>query len=184
VLRYYGFGNVVATASRRNFELVKGCGALEVFDYADEDVGERIEAKVGRVDLVLDCIGSAEGSVRPISRIVGEGGAKVAILLPIIVRDATELVEPEYAMDGQAVAEWKEGVEVKGVRTHNYLNNQFHAEHLQPNIMPAMLAQGIVKPNKQKIVEGPTLLDRAQKAMDMLRRKEVSGERLVWKVAE
>ena len=50
--------------------------------------------------------------------------------------------------------------------------------------MPALLAEGIVKPNRTKIVEGKTLLARAQKAIDMLRRKEVSGERLVWKVAE
>jgi hypothetical protein len=50
--------------------------------------------------------------------------------------------------------------------------------------MPAMLAQGIVKPNKQRIVEGPTLLARAQAALDILRRKEVSGERLVWRVAD
>ena len=50
--------------------------------------------------------------------------------------------------------------------------------------MPALLAEGVVKPQRQKIVGGATLLERAQKAMDMLRRKEVSGERLVWRVAE
>lgn len=50
--------------------------------------------------------------------------------------------------------------------------------------MPAMLANGTVEPNKQKIVEGRTLLERAQKALDMLRRKDVSGERLVWRIAE
>ena len=50
--------------------------------------------------------------------------------------------------------------------------------------MPTVISEGIVKPNKAKIVEGKTLLERAQKAIDMLRRKEVSGERLVWKVTE
>ncbi len=50
--------------------------------------------------------------------------------------------------------------------------------------MPAMLAQGIVKPNKQKIVEGKTMLERAQRALDTLRSKSVSGERLVWRVAD
>jgi hypothetical protein len=48
--------------------------------------------------------------------------------------------------------------------------------------VPALLRDGIVKPNKQKIVEGGTLLERAQTALDMLRRKEVSAERLVWRV--
>ena len=47
-----------------------------------------------------------------------------------------------------------------------------------------MLANGIVKPQRQKIMEGASMLERAQNALDMLRRKEVSGERLVWKVAD
>lgn len=50
--------------------------------------------------------------------------------------------------------------------------------------MPAMLAGGIVKPNAQRVVEGKTLLERAQKAIDALRQREVSGERLVWRVAD
>ena len=50
--------------------------------------------------------------------------------------------------------------------------------------MPTMLKEGIVTPQKQKIVEGATLLERAQKAMNMLRRKEASMERLVWRVSE
>lgn len=48
--------------------------------------------------------------------------------------------------------------------------------------MPTMLKEGIVTPQKQRIVEGKDMLERAQKAMDMLRRKEASMERLVWKI--
>ena len=50
--------------------------------------------------------------------------------------------------------------------------------------MPTHWATGVVKPNRQRIIEGATLLERAQKAMDALRKKEVSGERFVWRVAE
>ena len=50
--------------------------------------------------------------------------------------------------------------------------------------MPAMLAESIIKPNAQRFVEGKTLLERAQSAIDALRRREVSGERLVWRVAD
>jgi hypothetical protein len=50
--------------------------------------------------------------------------------------------------------------------------------------MPALLAGGGVKPNRQLIVEGATLLERAEKALDLLRRKVPSAERLVWRVAE
>jgi hypothetical protein len=45
------------------------------------------------------------------------------------------------------------------------------------------LAEGVIKPNRQKIVEGETLLERAQNALNMLRKKEASAERLVWRVS-
>jgi hypothetical protein len=41
--------------------------------------------------------------------------------------------------------------------------------------MPTLLASGVVKPNRQRVIEGAALLERAQKAMDALRRKEVTG---------
>ena len=50
--------------------------------------------------------------------------------------------------------------------------------------MPAMLAGGAVKPSRAILVEAPTLLGRAEKALDMLRRKVPSAERLVWRISE
>lgn len=212
ILAYYGYCNVIATASRRNFDLVKESGAAHVVSYDSlaADLKRDIEAGLGGiVDLVIDCIGNRDGSVQAIAGIA-EAGAKVAVMLPVVVRDASENMEPEYAMEVEKVVRWREGVEVKGVRTHFYLDvspyleytfsrlftkasrtrvltgrqDLFLASHLQPEIMPTLLAQGVIRPNKQKFVEGATLLQRAQKALDILRRKEVSGERLVWRVAQ
>ena len=64
------------------------------------------------------------------------------------------------------------------------MQNEFFKEHLQSEIVPALLEQGVVKPNRRRVVEDATLLERVQKAIDMLRRKEVSGERLVFRVTE
>jgi hypothetical protein len=50
--------------------------------------------------------------------------------------------------------------------------------------MHAMLRDGIVEPNKIQVVEGKTMLERAEKALELLRNKKVSGERLVWRVSE
>ena len=50
--------------------------------------------------------------------------------------------------------------------------------------MPALLESGVVKPNRARIVEGKTLLERAQNALNLLRQRAPSGERLVWRVAE
>lgn len=185
ILQWYGYKNLLATASKRNYALLEKYGARSVFDYNESSVTEQILAAAADkgVRLVLDCIGSQSSSLTPITKIAGKG-ATVAVLLPVIVRDASETEAPIYTMDVQSAADWKEGVEVKGVRTHFYQENDFFKEHLQPTIMPQMLAMGIVRPNRQKIVEGKTLLDRAQKALDMLRRKEVSGERLVWRITE
>jgi hypothetical protein len=66
----------------------------------------------------------------------------------------------------------------------NREKNEFFKHHLQPDIMPTMLKEGIVSAQKQILVEGATILERAQKAMDMLRRKEASMERLVWRVSD
>ena len=50
--------------------------------------------------------------------------------------------------------------------------------------MPQLLGQGVVQPNKQRVIEGKTMLERAQTALDLLREKAISGEKMVWRVAE
>lgn len=49
--------------------------------------------------------------------------------------------------------------------------------------MPEMLAKGVVKPNRYRVVEGRDLKERATRALDLLR-DGVSAEKLVWRVAE
>lgn len=189
VLTHFGYRNLIATASSQHHGLLKTYGATATFNYRDADVVQRILASTPHgIPFILDCIGSLYGSVAPLTKIASSG-SKVAILLPVIVRDATAEVAPEYGMDVVAAASsigspWAEGVDARGVRTHHYLDNKLFAEKLQSEIMPAALRQGWVKPNKVRVVEGDTLLERAQKAMDLLRDRAVSGERLVWRVAE
>lgn len=134
ILRYYGYRNLLTTASKQHHELLKEYGARECFDYRDGDVVDALLNSAAHVTdhhtttctnapaiaFILDCIGSQEASIRPISKLA-QTGAKVAILLPVIVRDASEDIEPIYAMDVNSIVPWKEGVEVRGVRTHSHL---------------------------------------------------------------
>jgi hypothetical protein len=123
ILRYYGYTNIFATASRKHHQKMRSLGAKEVFDYTDPDVVSGI-LQAGSDDgipLIFDCIGSKLGSIVPISKIA-KSKAKVAILLPVIVRDSSESQSPEYEMDVKAAAEWEVGVDVRGVRTHFYLD--------------------------------------------------------------
>jgi NADPH:quinone reductase-like Zn-dependent oxidoreductase len=123
VLRYYGYKNIIATASSKHHNKLRGLGAKEVFDYNDAGVVSAIfhASSDGDIPLIFDCIGSQEGSIAHISKIA-KSGAKVAVLLPVIVRDSTETQSPEYSMDVDTTAKWEEGVDARGVRTHFYLD--------------------------------------------------------------
>ena len=127
ILKYFGYHNLLATASKKHHGILKSYGAAQVFDYHDtaviESIIDRTPKSTGSpaIPFILDCIGSQNGSLRPVAKLA-ENGAKVAVLLPVIIRDATETDVPEYSMDVEASAPWTEGVEVFGVRTHFYLN--------------------------------------------------------------
>ncbi|KAI0290826.1 hypothetical protein BC826DRAFT_1025506 [Russula brevipes] len=67
----FGGLRVLTTASPKNFDLVKGLGADEVFDYRDEKVVEKIRAMTGNA---LD--------IAQVTGAIGEKGGKVSIILP------------------------------------------------------------------------------------------------------
>lgn len=130
ILSHWGYTNLLTTASQRNHAYLRGLGARHAFDYRDADVAEQIlkavadqnEAKTPAgpaVPFVLDCIASQQGSLARIAEFA-QNGTLVAALLPVIVRDATDDVAPEYSMDTQAAVNWADGVEARGVRTHFY----------------------------------------------------------------
>ncbi|KAI1384810.1 GroES-like protein [Hypoxylon trugodes] len=187
VLKYYGYNHIIVTASPRHHEFLKQLGAKECFDYRSPTIVEDLLKKYKQGDapafpMIVDCIGSQAGSVAPITKIVSSG-TTVAIMLPVILKHATEEEAPEYTMDASTSAQWAEGVNVRGVRTHFYWQNQLFKEKLQLEIIPQLLAEGHIKPNRFRIIEGSTLLERATKALAELR-KGVSGEKLVWRVSD
>lgn len=120
ILRYYGYKNVLVTASTKHHQRLRSLGANAAFDYNDTEVVASIQAATaGPITLILDCIGSKSGSIEPIARIA-KRGARVAILLPVIMRDWSETDDPIYDMDVTKAARWEDGVDARGVRTHFY----------------------------------------------------------------
>ncbi|KAK1774121.1 chaperonin 10-like protein [Copromyces sp. CBS 386.78] len=180
VLKSWGYQNVIAIASKRHHQELLTLGAAVCFDYGQEDVTDLIRSHMATaaassslssnnnttIPLVLNCIGSLKGSLRPLTRLA-EKGTKVAVMLPVINKHAADDEPPEYEMDANKVleGEWKEGVVLRGARTYYYTH-------------------GVVKPNKQRIIEGATLLKRATNALKILRDRAQSGEKLVWRVDE
>jgi NADPH:quinone reductase-like Zn-dependent oxidoreductase len=127
VLKHWGYRNVIAVARAKHHGFLKELGANVCFDYSESDAAGQILRHVGagktpRIPYVLDCIGSQEGTLRAIAKIA-ESGTKIAIMLPVIVTHASLEVAPTYEMDVSKVlaGEWKEGVELKGTRTHFYM---------------------------------------------------------------
>ncbi len=73
---------VITTASPKNFDLVKGLGADEVFDYRDESVVENIRAATSNaLDIAVDTISEGKTPVQ-VTGAIGDKGGRVAIILP------------------------------------------------------------------------------------------------------
>ena len=87
-------------------------------------------------------------------------------------------------MDVSSVVPWATGVVTEGVRANFYLENALWKEKLQSEVMPELLKTGVVAPNRQKFVQGDSMLERAEKALGLLRAREVRGERAVWRVSD
>lgn len=120
VLKYYGYQNLLATASPGHHEHLTKLGAAKCFDYRDAGVVRAILNESPNIPFIIDCIGSQRGTLQPISEIAG-AGSKVAIMLPVILKNATKDEAPEYGMEVGSVVEWASGVEPRGVRTQFYL---------------------------------------------------------------
>jgi NADPH:quinone reductase-like Zn-dependent oxidoreductase len=131
ILSYFGYKKIIATASKKHHEFLQSLGATAVADYRDADAIDQVRKLAGgNVPYVIDCIGSLEGSVRPISKLA-EDGTTVAIMLPVITKDGSETEMPEYEMDVEKVVPWNEGVKAKGVRTHFYLQVSRSWDHIR-----------------------------------------------------
>ncbi|KAK7937363.1 uncharacterized protein PG986_014231 [Apiospora aurea] len=190
LLRWYGYRYVLATASPSHHQYLKGLGASACFDYRNPDVAVKVlaaasetQGKAGvrgeaAVPFIIDCIGSRDGSMRPIlEKKIAQLGSVVAVMLPVILTHASAEQAPEYEMDAPKVAREllgpeadSSGVTVKGVRTFFiYDNSPFFKEKLPSEILPALLEQGVVKPQRFRIVEGETILEREENALREMR---------------
>jgi len=181
LLSLAGYQKVFAIASSHHHEYLRSIGATITFDYKDQDVTENILAAAGGpVSLVFDAIGGEDDSLRPISKFVGEG-SKVAFLLPVRKGEQGAVHGIKWTPDEVA---FPTGVELIPIGTRLYQANEYLKRELQPRIVPDLLSRGLIKPNRFRELQGATLLENVTTAIDSLRRGEIGGERLVYKVAK
>lgn len=53
-----------------------------------------------------------------------------------------------------------------------------------PKILPSLLDQGLILPNRMHLLDQGTLKDRAQTGLDLLRNNKLSGEKIIVKIGE
>ncbi|KAI9807635.1 MAG: hypothetical protein M1825_005576 [Sarcosagium campestre] len=163
---------VVTTASPRNFDLVKSYGADAVFDYNSPSALDEVKKGFPNIHRAMDCISKGD-SVNFCSQAMAEGGGKVISLL----RAAKSKVP---------------NVEVKNIFAYTLLGKPFGI--LQPlgpkfaavpsdraglvrfyKLLPSLLDD--VRPPPIQVLEGG--FDALQRGLEMLKKREVSGKKLV-----
>lgn len=184
LLALAGYKRIIATASPRHHSYLKSLGAAHVIDYNADDMPEKILLAAGRsLQFVLDCI-SAEGTLKSISSVVSSDGV-VAMLLPV--------TEGSRHVAGKDVQMWMElpadrnpfpdSVKLVGVRTLLYQQNEYLRDNLMPKILPRLLEEAIIQPNRVRLFDQGSLQDRCQEALDVVRNRQVNGEKAIVKVA-
>ncbi|KAG1747543.1 hypothetical protein EDB19DRAFT_1893882 [Suillus lakei] len=167
------YKQVIATASPRHYSYVKSLGAAHIVDYSTEDMAEKILLAAGEgIQFVLDCI-SAEGTLKSISSIVSPDGA-VAMLLPV-----TEGSRHVAGKDNP----FPDSVKLVGVRMLLHQQNEYLRDNLMQKILPRLLEEDIIQPNRIRLFDRRSLQDRYQEALSVVRNGQVDGEKVIVKVA-
>ncbi|KAF9245623.1 hypothetical protein BU15DRAFT_85354 [Melanogaster broomeanus] len=180
LLNFAGYTNVITTASSHHHTYLRSLGADHTIDYKDPDMTEQIiRAAGGKLERVMDCV-SAEGTLKIVAQVVAPQ-ATVSMLLPIKAGDS--LMADELWMELPADRNpFEKTVEVVTVRTFLYQQNEYLKEKLMPEILPHLLESGVITPNKVRLFDQGTFLERTLAALQLVRSGKVSGEKVVVKV--
>ncbi|KAH8830960.1 GroES-like protein [Flagelloscypha sp. PMI_526] len=159
LLRIAGFTNIYAVASERNHDLSQSSRCNTRFQLQQYRCHDTITA---------------------LGRVVDDNGGEVAVLLPIKEGNSVRSTE-------RMTWEVKDGLLPKGskavlVRTFLYQNDKFMREKLMPEVLPELLEKGLIEPNRVKLLDQGSWLERVTIGLNLLRNNKVSGEKVVVKV--
>ncbi|KXT03166.1 hypothetical protein AC579_4968 [Pseudocercospora musae] len=167
---------VIAICSERNFSLVKKLGAVEAFDYKDPDCAKKVrEYTNNSLRLVLDCI--AEGSSPSIcENCVSSSGGTISYLLK--ATHSRKDVENKWTLGYTVVGEsfQKLGNHVPAKSEDFEFTKKFW------DLTQGLFEEGKLKPHPHKL--GEKGLEGVFDGLEMLRKGEVSGVKLVYRVED
>lgn len=162
---------VIATASPRNFDLLRKLGADHVFDYNDPEVGEKIrQATNDKLKLVFDCI-SEGNSLSIVAAAISSAGGHMSALLPIsnFPRDD---VKTQFTLAYTALGEkFNDNIPA------NQSDYEFGVKFWK--LAGDLLNSGKIKAHPKEVRNG---LEGIPQGLNDLRDGKVSGVKLVYKV--
>jgi len=152
---------VITTASPKNFDLVKGFGADEVFDYRDEKVVEKIRATTGNaLDIAVDTISEGK-TAEQVTGAIGDKGGRVAVILPY------DSPRPD--------------VKVKFSSAYELVKREFNGKWYV-DLLTKILATGKIKPNPVHIQ--PSGLAGVKGGLQYMQEGKVSAQKLTYRIAD
>ncbi|KAG2035631.1 chaperonin 10-like protein [Suillus americanus] len=174
LLALAGYKQVIATASPRHHSYLKSVGAAHVIDYSADDMSEKILLAAGK---------NRRGHAQSVSSVVSSDGV-AAMLLPV-----TEGSKHAAGKDAQMWMElpadrnpFSDSVKLVGVRTLLYQQNEYLRDNLMPKILPRLLKEAIIQPNRVRLFDQGSLQDLCQEALNVVRNGQVKGEKVVVEV--
>ncbi|KAI0835712.1 GroES-like protein [Hypoxylon sp. FL0890] len=169
----------ITTCSPRNFSLVKSYGAETVFDYNDPNSAEEIRKHTkNALDYALDCF-CGGNSMQYCYKAIGRAGGRYTTLEPYPEGHATrKRVKPEYilgpALLGRRIG-WKEPYTIEAnPELRIFGRNWFQC-------VQRLLDSGEIRPHPVKLHDRVGF-DGILEGIELLRKKSVSGEKLVYRV--
>ncbi|KAH7381249.1 chaperonin 10-like protein [Phaeosphaeria sp. MPI-PUGE-AT-0046c] len=164
--------DVYATASPRNFDLLRKLGADHVFNYNDADVGAKIrEASDDKLKLVFDCI-SEGGSFEIGAAAISSSGGHLSALLPPPQDFPRKDVKLSFTLGYTALGEdFSENFPA------NQADYEFGAKFWK--ISEGLLNSGKIRPHPVEVRKG---LEGVIQGMQDMKDGKVSGVKLVWTI--
>lgn len=171
---YYSAGyRVITTCSPRNFDLVKSLGAEAAFDYNDPECAAKIkEYTKNNLKYVWDTI-SLPKTAEICEEVISSGGTYGDILgVKKSRQDIKHTFNLGYTAPGDPVDKpfWKSD---DNTRDFEYIK-------MFIPIVNNLLKEGLIKPHPAKVGKG---LENTLEGMDLMRKDQVSGQKLVYVVA-
>lgn len=167
---------VLTTCSPRNFDYVKSLGASEAFDYNDPEAASKIRKLTdNKLKLAWDTISEKDSAQFCADALSTESGCIYGTILPVkSPRDDVESIGTlMYTIFGEP---FKLGAEMPAVKEDFDYAKKFLV------MVEGLLKEGKLKAHKQRV--GKDGLEGMLKGMEEMKNGKVSGEKLVYLVAE